>query len=86
MSAGRLLNGAASEVERRRAFEMGRRPFQPNQAIVVHVGKDGSDGTSFRRLHARRFRSPGARIHVFQEKLVHAVIRGISFQQDFANV
>ena len=63
---------------------MRRRPLQPNQAIVVHVGKNRRDRATFCSFHARSFRSPGARIQVFEEKLVHAVVGRVGFQQNFA--
>jgi hypothetical protein len=41
----------------------------------VDVSEDGGDGAT---LVARSFGSPRARIEMFQQKLIHPIIQGIS--------
>jgi hypothetical protein len=60
---------------------MGRGPHQPDQAVVVHVSKDGGDGSAFLPIEAGRLRTPSEGIEVLQQKLVHFVIGRVSFQQ-----
>jgi hypothetical protein len=64
---------------------MGRRAFEPHQAVVVYVGKDGRDSTPIMSLQTGWLRSPRALVNVLEEKLVHAVIGSVRFQQDLAD-
>jgi hypothetical protein len=73
-------------IEARRALEMRRRILQPNQTAVVQMGKNGGDGTASALLPPGQFGSPGARLKVLDQDLIHSVVGSIDFQQDFANV
>ena len=50
------------------------------------MGKDGGDGAAAALFQPRQFGSPGARLKVLEQNLIHAVIGRIDFQQDLANV
>jgi hypothetical protein len=50
------------------------------------MGKDGGDGAASALLQPRQFGSPGARLKVLEQNLIHAVVGRIDFQQDFAKV
>jgi len=63
---------AMGAVEQRGNLEMRGRKPDPFAADVVHVGKDGRDGTNF----SGRFRRPGSRVEVLDHVLIHAVVRG----------
>jgi hypothetical protein len=65
-----LLWRAVCAVELPRNFQV--RGGQPNPlgADVVHVGEDGDDRAGL----AGRFGSPGARVEMFDEHLIHALI------------
>lgn len=65
-----LLRGAAGTVQLSRNFEVRGGQPDPLGADVVHVGEDGDDRAGL----AGRFGAPGARVEMFDEKLVHAVI------------
>ena len=41
--------------------------FQPNQAVVVHMGKDGRDGPPASAVEPRRLGSPSPRINVIEQ-------------------
>jgi len=50
------------------------------------MGKNGGDGTASALLPPGQFGSPGARLKVLDQDLIHSVVGSIDFQQDFANV
>ncbi len=50
------------------------------------MGKDGGDGAASALLQPRQFGSPGARLDVLEQNLIHAVVGRIDFQQDLSKV
>jgi hypothetical protein len=70
--AAGLLRGAAGAVELPRNFQVPRSKPDPFGAGVVHVREYRGNGADF----AGRFCSPGTRVEMFDEKLVHALIGG----------
>ena len=81
-----MLDGAAHRIERRRAFEMGSRPFEPDQATVVKVNKNRGHRTAGARICVGRLGAPGTGIEVREEKLIHTGTGGERLQQDFTNI
>jgi hypothetical protein len=67
-----LLRSAVGAVQLLRNFEVCGGQPDPLGANVVHVGEDRGDGPGL----AGRFGAPGARIEMFDKKLVHALIGG----------
>lgn len=83
MGLGSLRQGTTSRIESFRTTEMRRGVFQPDQAAVMQVGKDGCDGAA---LASERSGTPCVGIKVLEEKLVHRIIGSVDFEQHFANV
>jgi len=54
--------------------------FQPNQAAVMQMGKDGGNGAAFAPVQAGQLGSPGARLEVLKENLIHAVAGRVGFE------
>ena len=50
------------------------------------MGKDGRDGAALPAVQAGRIGSPDVRVKVREQKLVHSVVGGVRFQQNFSNV
>jgi hypothetical protein len=67
-------------MKRGRAFEVRRRTLQPDKAVVVHMRRDGGDGTAFAPVQAGQLGSPGARLEVLKENLIHAVAGRVGFE------
>ena len=67
-----LLRRAVRTVELRRDLQVRSRKPDPLGADVVHVGEDRRDGAG----STGRFGSPGGRVKMLDEKLVHAIIGG----------
>ncbi len=64
---------------------MRRGPLDPVQSVIVHMGENVGKGPSLPVVFLYCTGSPGSRIQVLQQKLVPAIIRGVGFQQNFAN-
>jgi hypothetical protein len=60
--------------------------FQPNQAVVMQMGKDGGNGAACAPVQAGQFGSPSAWLEVPKENLIHAVAGRVGFQQNLADV
>ena len=86
MRCGSLFYGGTKGIEGNRAFEVRRRMLQPNQTAVVQMGKDSGNGAASAVFQPGQFGSPGARLKVLKQDLIHPVVGRIDFQQDFANV
>jgi hypothetical protein len=86
VSGGGLLGGAAPGIERRRAFEMGSRPLEPDQANVVQVNKNRGHRTAVARVCVGRLGAPGTGIEVREEELIHTGAGGEGLQQDFTDI
>ena len=71
-SRPRLLRRAVRAVELRWNLQMRRRKPDPFAADIVHVGEDRRNGADI----AGRFGSPGSRVKMFDQHLVHAIIGG----------
>jgi hypothetical protein len=67
-----LLRGALRAVQLLWNFQVPRSKPDPLGADVVHMREDRGNGADF----AGRFGAPGARIEMFDENLVHALIGG----------
>ena len=65
---------------------MGSRILDPGQAVIVQVRENSGQGACFPLVFSFRTGVPGFWIKMLQQKLVHAIICGIGFQQNFANV
>jgi len=50
------------------------------------MGKDGGDRAASAALQPRQFGSPGTRLKVLKQNLIHAVVGRIDFQQNLAKV
>jgi hypothetical protein len=50
------------------------------------VGKDGGNGAAFAPVQAGQLGSPGARLEVLKENLIHAVAGRVGFQQNLSDV
>jgi hypothetical protein len=75
-----LLRRAVGAVELRRNFQVRGGEPDPLGADVVHVGEDRRNSADvagrFGWRFCRQFGSPGGRVKMFDEKLVHAIIGG----------
>lgn len=67
-----LLRRAVGAIELARNFQVRGGQPDPFGADVVHVGEDRGDGAGL----AGRFGAPGARVEMFDEHLIHALVGG----------
>ena len=84
VSSRSLLHGAAAGIERSRTPEVGGVMAEPDEAAVVEVSEDGGDGTV--AACVRQFGTPGSRVEVAEQELVHRVIDGVRLDQDISNL
>jgi hypothetical protein len=80
-----LLDHATRGVERRRTLQVGAEFLIQDRRLLCKWAKI-PERASFPLVFDFWTGSPGSRIKMLQQKLVHAIIRGVSFQQHFANV
>jgi len=84
MRSARLLDRATGRVRRRRALEVRRGVLDPDQTVVVQMRENARNGASLPAVFLPWTGTPRSWIEVRQQELVHGIIRGVSFQQDFA--
>ena len=80
-----LLDGATAGVERRRTLQVRSGMFDPHQAAVVQVGKDGGEGAAASLLSGR-LRTPGAPVEMREQELVHGIVDGVDFKENVTQV
>jgi hypothetical protein len=80
-----LAHRAAVGIKRSGAFQVRRRIPQPDEAAVVKMHEDRSDGPAV-VSGSRELRSPRLRVKVFEQELVHCIVGRIGFQQYIANL
>lgn len=81
----RLLEGAASRIERSRTSQVGGGVFDPDEAAVVEVGEHSGDRATTPWL-AVGLRAPGTRVEVGKDELIHRVVDGVGLDKSLAEV
>jgi hypothetical protein len=82
---GGLADCATVVIERCGTLQVWRGIFQPHEATIVEMRKDGGDwaATSF---FAGRLSAPGSGVEVGKNELVHRVVCGVGFKEGVANL
>lgn len=81
----RLLESAASRIERSRTSQVRSGVFDPDKAAVVKVGEHGGDSATTAWL-AGRLGAPGTWVEVGKDELVHRVVDGVGLEKGLAEV
>ena len=84
MCRARLLDRAAGGVKRRGALEVRRGVLDPDQTVVVQMRENTGKRAPFPAVFLCGTSTPRSWVEVCNQELIHRVIRGVSFQENFA--